>query len=236
MNERRPLRERENIMACDVCDAISELVGRELAAPKALDKASIAEQLILLAHRQEDGTTAEVVPIVRRMMLSQFLQQLSESSVFRAGYKQFATEAEFPVVPVTMFFFERIYTEDVRDCLDAMDGHEIRQSLPKRETRMRDPGSRAIIRDEDDEVIMSGSVAGIIIFPQGADSPLLTYWLHRRSRSAIGAIHSTVTAIEHARPDEEAVARLGEYARGFKPTIRKALPRLIKADSGEDRT
>jgi hypothetical protein len=234
MNDRRPFRDRENILSCDVSEAIRRLVGSEdgsVTGPVALDRQSIAEELIILAHMQEDGTVAEIAPIVHRTMVQQFTERLSTTSVFASGYKQFADEVRLPVVPVTTYFFERVYTEAVRDCLDAMDENEVRQSLPRRESRVRDPATNSYLRDHDDEFIVSGSIAGIVIFPPHTKAPLLTYWLHRRSRSATGSLNSTVAAIKNARPETPAVERLDNYVRGVGPSIAKALPRIEK-DSG----
>ena len=105
--ERQPFRNRESIMACDVCEAIRQLVKPPLAMPRALDRDSIADQLVILAHQQADGTTDVIKPIVRRTLLNAFIEQL-EGGVFRFGYKTFEEDERMPVVPVTDYFFRRI--------------------------------------------------------------------------------------------------------------------------------
>lgn len=234
--ERQPLRNRESVMHSDVCDAIRELVAPQmldghLSAPVALDQPTIIEQLILLAHKEDDGIISEITPIVRRTMFNSFIAQLSDSSVLRVGYKKFEADARLPVVPVTTFFFKRVYTEATRDCLDAMSHEEIRQSLPRRESRVRDPKTGHHIRDDDDEFIVSGSVAGIVVFPPNMNCTLLTEWLRRRSNVMIGSVQSTIASIEHARPDSESVTALSTYGRDFTPVVRKALPRPRKRDT-----
>src|SRR5262245_29130825 len=105
--ERQPLRKRESLLACDVTDAIRALC-EQVVLPLALTRQRVAEQLVILAHTEDDDTVGEITKIARRTMLNQFHQQMNGTSIFGAGYRTYENESSLPIVPVNAFFFRHV--------------------------------------------------------------------------------------------------------------------------------
>ena len=232
MSMHRPLRKRANILSHDVADAIEQLIGQQLSLlPQAYTKQQIIDQLIIIAHTEEDGTVGEITPISRRTMTDQFYNRLTNTAIFQAGYKRYEERSRLPVVPVTDFFF-RIVCGNGDDCvtaLDAMTDLELRQSLPKRSSAGRKSedmeGNIEYHRDESGLILVFGELAGIVVIPADAQSNLLRAWLRRLSHVSTGNIQRTVERIEHARPDNTATTQLQEQVRPLSGAMSRALPR-----------
>ena len=228
MNMRNPLCDRENVLSSDVADAIEALVQGYPDLPLPLDKAIVIAQLIRLSHTQEDGTVAPISRMVERALTQSFTSRLTDTTVFSAGYQHYEKRSELPVVPVTDFFFKVILDGSdptVAECLDAMSDYEIRQSLPKRRSAIRIDEDGDFVRSDDTgDVMHSGSIAGIIVFPANNRSALLRSWLERRANVATGQMSSVVAVLGHARPESSAVEHLREHVETVKPSMRKALP------------
>lgn len=233
---RRPLRERENVLACDVTDAIRNIVGPdERTLPIAISKADIVAELIKIAHTAEDGLVEKPRPLAWNSMATAIKNRLTNKSTFYDGYKGFEAESKLPVCPVTDFFFVEVYANgDTAACLDAMNDNEITQSLPKKASRvpiyneqgkvagyMRDPATQ--------EEVQYGELSGIVVFPPGSTAQLLRRWLERRSSVSIGCLSRTVDAITHARPNTAATVTMRERAQAVPGVVRKALPRPKKS-------
>jgi hypothetical protein len=229
--EHSPLRDRERPLSSDVADALQQLIWQtddrlREPLPRAFGIADIVSTLVEIAHAEDDGTIGYIAPIVRRSLTDMFTNRLINSSVFQAGYKQFEKRTGLPIVPITDFFFKNeMGAKSVADMLETLSEYEIKQSLPKRPHAMRDRDSREIMRDDDGDTIDSGSIAGIVVFPQNAHHNLLRSWLMRRANAANGQLRSAVSALEHARPDTQSVAALKDAADSIKPALSRALPR-----------
>jgi hypothetical protein len=228
--EHRPLSER-GLLSADIADALEILVGADseqgLALPRAYTRSDVVDTLIKIVHRNEDGTFDHVRPNIRHSLLETYGNRLANSSVFQAGYKRFETRSQYPVVPVTDFFFKNEFGDQlVAAVLDAMSDFEIRHSLPERPRRMRQSEDGDYLRDEDGDFFQSGLIAGVVVFPQRSRYNLLRAWLNRRARYADGQVRSAVASLEHARPDSPDVQELKTHTRTFGPAMRKALPRV----------
>ena len=233
MNQHRPLRRRGNILAHDVAEAISRLVGPDdRMLPEAFNKHAIVGKLIEIAHELDDGTIDEITPIVRSTMAEKFYNVLTNTATFQAGYKRYERNSKFPVVPVTDFFFKTVYSEgECASILDAMTDLEIRQSLPKRPSRGRQAnpdGEIEYMHGEDGEILVFGELAGIVVFPVNMQSNLMRAWLQRLAKISSRSIQSTVQRIEYARPETLSTAALKESIEPIAGAMARALPRPKK--------
>ncbi len=229
----RPLRDREGILSSDVADAIEMLVGPPNARslPVAFTKDKIVQQLVRIAHTDDEGIVHEPLRIVARSMTETFRNRLTNTAVFQTGYKRFEKRSDLPVVPVTDFFFRVVYADgDTAGALDGMTSMEIRQSLPKRLSRVADGDD--YMRNANGEIAVFGELAGIIVYPANSMDALLRAWLERLVNKTAGSLRRTVGSIEHARPETVATARLKETAAPLGGAMRKALPKL--RDRGDD--
>jgi hypothetical protein len=236
----RPLRVRDKPLTSDVADAIKLLVEQDerlgQGLPRAFDIADVVAMLIEIAHTDDDGHVGPILPIVRRSMIETFGNRLQNSSVFQAGYKQFEKRSALPVVPVTEFFFKNEFGDRaLATVLDAMSDFEITQSLPKRTHKMRSAENGDFMRDEDGDILESGSIAGIVVFPPNSAFSLLHAWLMRRARAADGTLRSAISSMEHARPDTDSVETLKSTARTLASAMTRALP-TPKREGGEEGT
>src|SRR5262245_58967221 len=109
-----------------------------------------------------------------------------------------------------------------------MSDFEIIQSLPKRPTAMRGREDGDYVRDDDGQLLRSGSIAGVVVFPPETSFALLRAWLERRGKVATGSVASIVSSLEHARPNSERVSNLRAQAAAVGKGITKALPRPRK--------
>ena len=230
---RKPLRERELLLSSDVADAIERLVNHSgMALPLPINKEKVIHELIQLVHLQSNGAIAPIGKMVRRALAQGFANQLTNSSVFAAGYQHYEKRAQLPVIPVTEFFFKVVFTngDDVAMDLEAMSDYEIRQSLPKRRSPIRSDVAAGgeLLRDDDGDVLHSGSIAGVIVFPPHNRSRLLRTWLERRANVASGQMTAVVDNLGHARPDATAVEHLREHVQTVRPSLRRALPQPKK--------
>jgi hypothetical protein len=225
--ERRHLRDRDQPLSSDVAEAIYRLVGNGATLPLALTKTDLVEKLIDIAHEAEDSEQLVPIRAAKRAMLEGWYNRLSNTAVFQSGYKHYEGRDEyghFPVVPVTDYFFKVIYsTGAVTDVLDSMTLHEVRNSLPKRISKVANGDD--YLRDEDGSIAHYGELAGIVVFSRNSRALLLRNWLERRSNTAIGQIESATASISNARPDTASVETLKEKIGGLKSTVTKALPR-----------
>ena len=229
---RKHLRDREHPLSSDVAEAIFRLAGNEeRSLPIAITKLEIVARLIDIAHEGEEGEPdRQPIPAAKRAMTNDWFNRLSNTAVFQSGYKHYEARQEygnFPVVPVTDYFFKVVYAEgDVVEVLEGMSDHEIMHSLPKRRGRVPVEGEDGeYLRDDSGAFAQFGELAGIIVFPRNSTALLLRAWLARRGNVAAGQIQGAVASIEHARPNTVAVEHLKEKVDGLKPTITKALPR-----------
>jgi hypothetical protein len=226
----RPLRERENVLASDVADAIEMLIARDLLSglglPTAIKRSDVVDMLIEIAHTDDDGTVVQIFPMHRRALGDVYHNRLTNTGVFQAGYKRYERRSSNPVCPVTDFFFKVVFANGVvADCLDAMSDHEIKQSLPKRTSIAREEDGTTLITDGDGTVVQAGEVAGVVVFPPNMQARLLAYWLERRTKGTVGSMQKTTLAIEHARPGTAAIEHLKESTRGVPSAMRQALPK-----------
>jgi hypothetical protein len=233
---RRPLRDREHPLSDDVADAINRLAGIDPATlPVAMNKADVVDQLIVIAHEDGDGTIAMPRPAAKKAMQSAWMNRLSNSAVFQSGYKHFESLAEygnFPVVPVTDYFFTVVLGEkngDLVAVLDGMSDFEVQNSLPKRRTRVRIEGKEdEFVRDADDNIAQFGELAGVIVFPPDSKAKLMIRWLERQTNVAMGSMNHVTDALGHARPKAVAIDTLRTAVTGIHPVISRALPRPAK--------
>jgi hypothetical protein len=230
-----PLSQREHVISADVADAIEALVERDVKdspLPKAYTIADVVDMLILMVHLDNDGTVKEITPAARRAFTNEYGNRLQNSSVFQAGYKRYEKRTEYPVVPATTFFFANEFCSGgngVDKTLDKMSDMEVRQSLPKRPSQ-----TLSDLSDENSELIPSGAIAGVVIFPQNSRANLLGYWLKRRAANAEGQMGSAVAALEHARPQAAAVGTLKAHAKAANTAMARALPKPKKEEKEED--
>jgi hypothetical protein len=224
---RRPLRKRKHPLSSDVAEAIFRIVGTGRDLPIAISKMDLVEKLIDIAHEAEDGTQLQPVTGARQAMLDSWYNRLSNTAVFQSGYKHYEGRDEygnFPLVPVTDYFFKVIYGNgDVTAVLDAMTMHEVKNSLPKRRGRV--PDGEDYVRDEENNIVNFGELAGIVVFPRNSRALLLRSWLERRISTAVGQIEKTTAAIEHVRPGTAAVGVMKEQFGGLRSAAHRALPR-----------
>lgn len=227
---RKHLRDRDWPLSSDVAEAIHRFVGVGSALPIALTKMDIVEKLIDIAHEDEDGVQQQPIRSARKAMRDGWFNRLSNTAVFQSGYKHYEGRDEygnFPVVPVTDYFFKVVYGEGaVIDVLDGMTEHEVMHSLPKRRGRV--PDGEDFLRDENGSVVQYGELAGIVVFPSNSAALLLCGWLQRRGNVALGQIESAAALLSHARPDSTAVDCLSEKVKGLRSNVTKALPRQGK--------
>lgn len=230
--QHRHLREREQPLSSDVAEAISRIVGLDgKNMPVAITKMGIVDELIDIAHEGEDDQPDMIpLPAARRAMVNSWGNRLATTDVFQSGYKHFEARAEygnFPVVPVTDYFFKVVYNNGtVSDVLDAMSEHELMNSLPKRRGRVRAGGEGTeFIRDEHGEIATFGELAGIVVFPRGSNFALHRRWLGRVSNLAIGQSRNAVAALQHLRPDAKSVENLAVAVDGMSSIAARALPK-----------
>ena len=229
---RSPLSKRERPIASDVALAIYKLVGGvETALPIAITKAQVVEQLVEMAHTDEDGNINVPIPAARRALMRDWINLLSNTSTFQSGYKHFEANAaygNFPVVPATDYFFSIVWADgSVADALNGMSEFEIQQSLPKRRGRVKAEDGRAeeFLRNADGEVITFGELAGIVVFPRKSDCLLLDRWYRQLSSLTLGQAARTAASISYGHPNRAAVGRLEAAVDGLKPTLNRALPK-----------
>jgi hypothetical protein len=168
-------------------------------------------------------------------MQSAWTNRLSNSAVFQSGYKHFESLEEygnFPVVPVTDYFFTVILGErngDLTVVLDSLSDFEIKNSLPKRRGRVTIEGKEdEFLRDSDDNIAQYGELAGVIVLPPDSKTKLMIRWLERQTNIAMGSINHATNALEHARPNAAAVGTLKTAVSGMRPVLSRALPKSAK--------
>ena len=214
------------MLSSDVAEAI-KLIVQPLILPTAIDKKSVVRKLVMIANTNEEGAYTEPSVANRRALSDLYFNRLSNSSIFQAGYKRFEEEETYPVVPVTLFFFNSVFVNgDVTEALNAMTEFEIKQSMPRRKGRVPlDANNSEYARDEDGDLLMSGDIAGIVVFPPGSRTALLHGWLARMVGVAQGSLGTTVNRIENSRPNTASVESLKDYAAPMGGRMRRALPR-----------
>jgi len=223
---RHPLTKRQHIIGSDVSDAISRIMTRKSGPPAVLDKNDVANELVLMVHTNAEGIIGPIMPIVRATLMQTFINRLTNTAVFQSGYKRYEETSKRPIVPVSEFFFMHVYEEaDIESVLATMSDDEVKSSLPKGPTKMRDPKDKSYTQNEDGGYVIYGKIAGIVIFSKNSNDNLLRAWLTRRASNADGQIKSTVRSLEHARPNTTAVENLKERVASVRPAMQKALPK-----------
>lgn len=220
---RQPLSKRPKPLSTDVADAIEQIVAAgDDSLPISITRDQIAEKLIHIAQTDEDGTFTEPTGPAANAMAREFINILANTATFQSGYKRYEARAERPVVPVVDYFFRVLGGNSIED----MSAFDITQSLPKRRGRVPvdTPDGKEWLRDEEtNEVLTMGELYGIVVFPPNMQSTLLRAWLERRTSNSMGSMHSTVTRIEHARPNTAAIDTLKGATKAVTPAMRKAL-------------
>jgi hypothetical protein len=222
--ERKTLFHRSKLMGLDVSDAITMIITSDRSGlPLGITKSAVATQLITIANTDDNGVPVPMSKSSEKFAYENFLSSLLSSRVFQAGYEIYERQSRNPVVPVTDYFFNHVYAEEARECLEAMSDIEIMQSLPRRTSPDRDENDD-VIKSEAGDWYMSGKVAGVVVFPANSHSTLLRTWLERRAAVANGQMEATAKSLENARPGSAAVGTLRERMAGIKPAMNKALP------------
>jgi hypothetical protein len=241
----RPLRLRENILIYDVAEAIAQIVGYDnhrlsriservenepiLEAPIALTKTDVIKKLVILSHRNDDDTVADISAIAARSMTDQFRNKIVNTWSFQTGCQKYEQWSKYPVVMVSEFFFKEVLNGgDLSQVLDSMSDAEVTTSLPGRPRkieRIDEEGRRVVITDEKGKTVEFGKIAGAVVFPQNASSNLLRKWLEVRAAVAAGILEGAVSRIENARPDSLSVERMREHVNPLPNMMRRALPR-----------
>jgi hypothetical protein len=234
-NVRRTLYHRSRPMGIDVAEAISAIAARdEDGLPLAITREIVAKELVRIANTDDNG---EVIPLSassERLVEENFRNLLATSSVFQSGYKHYEKNTGNQVVPVTDYFFKAVYDDGARDCLDAMTDIDLQQSLPKRPSISTDEHGNPLEGEAGETVILvSGKIAGIVIFQQGVRGALAVAWLARlasvqfgnRENDREGVLGTFVRRLGNAKPDSVAVGNLKESAPAFTRDVRAALPR-----------
>ena len=231
--ERHPLCDRERPFASDVADAIEQLLRRMgdgdagPTLPVVLSRPDIVGKLIENASISiEDGEERYKRPskLVRAALEERLTNCLSNSSVFQAGYKRYEARSGYPIVPVTSFFLKS-FDNSVREYLDLMHDFEVRMSLPRRAKRMRGEDNTVLRDERGNDVVESGEIAGIVVFPANSKAKLLCAWQARIANMANGSLKNAVAMIERARPDAQSVENLKELVRPLAGGLSRALPR-----------
>lgn len=223
---RNPLFKRTKLMGLDIVDALSNLVKAGGSLPLAVTKAQVTNELVNIACTRESNGIVQVLDLpaaAEKFMFDNFLNSLMTSTVFSSGYAKFEEVTKFPVVPVTSYFFNHVYDDEARDCLDAMTNVDIRQSLPKRPSVPVDNDGVPIESDNGDAAF-SGWTAGVVIFPRNSKARLMKAWHGRVAAMAIGHNNGMMGRIEHAHPNDGRVPVLEEKVTTANKGIRRLAP------------
>jgi hypothetical protein len=227
MYARQHISQRTSILSCDVVDAIKLLVDPE-RLPAAFAISDIAKRLVIMAHTSEDGTLGSISPMVLHNMTDIYYHRLTTTAVFRHGYKGYENSYQNTVIPVTKYFFRKVFNSSgyCNLYIEAMSDNQVQHSLPKRTTTHYE-----VTADDDVIEFEFGRVAGIVILPSHYPCNLLGAWYERASNIVGGQEEAFVRRGEIALPGHAAVAHLrsltqkGDMVRensilpGFRPMV-----------------
>lgn len=226
MTSHRSLYHRAKPIAFDVAEAISAIcTADKTGLPLAIEREQIAKELVRIANTNDQGEVIELSASTEKLVEDNFKQVLATTGVFQAGYKQYEKNTGNPIVPVTEFFFKVVYDDGSRDLLLNLEDFQIEQSLPRRQWQPYDENNLPLEIDGDRVLLVSGKIAGIVVYPVGMRANLLTAWLHRLMTFTVGHGKAFVRRVENARPDAEAVEALRETTDEYSRNARLALPR-----------
>jgi hypothetical protein len=222
----RSLYHRAKPIAFDVAEAITSIcVADSVGLPLAIERERVAKELVRLANTNDDKEVIELSASTERLVEDNFKHVLATSGVFQAGYKQYEKNSGNQIVPVTEFFFKVVYDDGSRDLLLNLEDFQIEQSLPRRQWQPYDENDNPLEIDGDRVLLVSGKIAGVVVYPNGMRANLLTAWLHRLMTFSVGHGKGFVRRVENARPDTEAVGALRETTNEYSRNARLALPR-----------
>jgi hypothetical protein len=239
---RNPLHNRKWPLADDVRLAICHIHYEDEknggGLPLAIRRKEIAEKLVEMHHTDDEGIIDRSTHgrILMDCTRERFVNYIKTSQAFYNGYKLYEETHHNPVVPVTDYFFDKLYLDgETRGYLEAMDLADLKQSLPSRTVRMaRDgnddlvrasqvPGYRPVTRGTVDDTYVeyeSGKVAGICVFPHGSKSQLSAAWADRCTiPSGVGAINSVSDKLINIGINPDAVAALAKGVVKLDPPV-----------------
>lgn len=238
---RNPLAQRRWPLGEDVSLAIRHICFEdginEEGLPLAIRRDAIAERLVIMHHTDDDGSRRGNKFDMARTRV-EFVNYLKTSGVFQSGYKQYEEATRHPVVPVTDYFFDKIYDDGAtRDCLDAMHKDDLKQSLPKRTVKYAYDGEGLLVPENEIVtanpviVLESGKIAGVVVFPQGSKAQLIAAWHDRILPSAEGAISQETRKLENTGFNVEAITKSVARLEAPVDEVRSILQRRISYTS-----
>jgi hypothetical protein len=226
MSPHRSLYHRSKPIAFDVAEAITAICTADTAGmPLAIEREQIARELVRIANTNDAKEVIELSASTEKLVEDNFKHVLATSGVFQAGYKHYEKNTGHQIVPVTEFFFKVVYDDGSRELLLNLEDFQIEQSLPRRQWQPYDENDNPLQIEGDRVLLVSGKIAGIVVYPNGMRANLLTAWLQRLMTFSVGQGRSFVRRVENARPEAEAVEALRETTNEYSRNARLALPR-----------
>jgi hypothetical protein len=228
MQHHTPLSKREGPLSSDIADAVEELVSDAATLPVALSKEDIINRLMRIASRDDNGMELPVSSIHRRAVFDLFHNRLTNTIILQSGYKRYESTATPPIVivPVTEYFFKFVVNTIGTFDFAAMTTFDTGHSLPRRpQIAKHESGEQRgePRRDENNEIVQYGEIAGIIVFPSGSEQPLLRTWLKRRVNNIIATTAKVTNQIQAARSDKN-IDRTKRVAADLAWQLREGIP------------